>query len=137
VIRQSDSAYLAFLLELEQSAPVFLERSAVVRRPVHLVQIDAVDSQPAKGSLALTANAVGVPDLGSLGHAVGVIPHHPALGEHIWPVTVRDTVQRGGHHLLGMTEAVFGRGVDPVHACVESTVDRGDRLVIILAAPAE
>jgi hypothetical protein len=44
--------------------------------------------------------------------------------------------QRRAHDLLGMAEPVDSRRVDPVDAALDRVTDGGDRLLVVLAAPA-
>src|SRR5437868_5958320 len=57
------------------------------------------------------------------------------LGKYVGPV--RETLQRAPDELLRVTEAVGGGSVDPVHAEFERPMDGGDRLLVLLGAPAE
>ena len=64
-----------------------------------------------------------------------LVPHQLALGKNIG--TLGAALQRLGNHLLGVSETVDGRGIDPVHAGVERSVNGGNRVIVILLAPAE
>ena len=57
-----------------------------------------------------------------------------ALGEDERPLV--EAGDRSPDDLLRVAEAVLGRGVDPVHAELERAVDRRDRLLVLLRAPA-
>ena len=48
VIGEPDRADLPFFFQLQQGPPVVFERGAVLGRPMHLVQIDALDIEPAE-----------------------------------------------------------------------------------------
>jgi hypothetical protein len=45
VIGKPDGAHLPFGFELQQRPPVILQRCAILGRPVHLVEIDALHTQ--------------------------------------------------------------------------------------------
>src|ERR1700730_10608148 len=106
MIRESDGAYFPFHLELEQRAPVILERGAVLGGPVHLVEIDALDAEAGERRLELTADAPWVADAPRLDRVVAFVPHEAGLGEDKGSVVRRDVAQRTGDDLLGMSESV-------------------------------
>ena len=58
----------------------------------------------------------------------------PTLGEDERPLV--ESCDRATDDLLRVAEAVLGRGVDPVHAELERAVDRRDRVLVLLRAPA-
>src|SRR5947207_14916595 len=57
-----------------------------------------------------------------------------ALREDVW--TLVQPGERAADDLLGVAEPVVGGGVDPVHAELEGPVDRRNRVVVLLRAPA-
>jgi hypothetical protein len=57
MVRKTDCAHLSLGLQVEQRLPVLFEARAILRRPVHLVEIDPFGSKPAQGSHDLGANA--------------------------------------------------------------------------------
>ena len=70
-------------------------------------------------------------------HAVVLVPAQSALGEHERPLGGGDLLQCRAHDLFGMPEPVDGGGVDPVDAALDRMADGGDRLLVVLAAPAD
>src|SRR5205085_11882571 len=96
-----------------------------------LVEVDRVDREPAQARLALTQQRVALQGLhGRAVRAFGLA----ALGEDERPLV--EAGERAADDLLGVAEAVLGGGVDPVDAELERAVDGGDRLVVVLLAPA-
>src|SRR6202041_3454431 len=69
--------------------------------------------------------------------AVGVVPDVTALGEHVGTVGLGQVPQGPRYDLLGVTEAVHGRGVHPVDPGPGRGPDRGDRVVVLLVSPGE
>src|SRR4029077_6146538 len=59
----------------------------------------------------------------------------PALCEHVRPVRSAHASYHSAHHLLGVSEPVNRRGVDPVDATLERVPDRRDGFVIVLRSP--
>src|SRR5213592_4191872 len=137
VIGEPDGADLPFLLQLQECAPVVFERSAVLGGPVHLVQVDALDAEPAERGLDLAAKAQGIPHAAQRGGMVVLVPDQAGFGEDVWPVVGRDIAQRAGDDLLRVAEAVHRRRIDPVDAALDGVTDGGDRVRIILVAPGE
>src|SRR6185437_15872219 len=137
VIGEPDRADLPLPFQLQQGAPVVLERGAVFGGPVHLVQIDALDAEPAERGFDLAAQAQGITDAAWRGGAVALVPDEAGLGEDVWPVLARDVAQRAGDDLLGVTEPIHRGRVDPVDAALDSVSDRGDRGRVVLVAPRE
>src|SRR5208282_4682249 len=60
-------------------------------------------------------------------------PHHRALRKHEGSRT--STYEGSGDYLLRMPQAVNGGRVDPVDSGVQRSVDRHDRLGVVLRAP--
>ena len=105
-------------------------------RPVTLVEVDPLEAETAQAALALLADRLGaeiVPDL-ALRPA---FPPAAALREHEHVVTDRGWAERPPDDLLGVTEAVDRRGVDPVDPELDCAPDRGDRLVVVDRSPPE
>ena len=137
VVRQPDGAHLSLRLEVEQRAPILLDRRSVLGRPVHLVEVDAVEAEPAAASSRARGGCWrGAPTLLRQCLAVVLVPGEAALGEHVGALRARDLLQRRAHDLLGVPEAVDRGGVDPVDAALDRVADRGDRLPVVLRAPA-
>ena len=137
VVRQPDGAHLSLRLEVEQRAPVLLDRRSVLGRPVHLVEVDAVEAKPAQRVLELAADAGGRADVARECLAVVLVPGEAALGEHVRAPFARDLLQRLAHDLLGVPEAVDRGSIDPVDAALDRVTDRGDRLPVVLRAPTD
>src|SRR5882762_9749603 len=64
------------------------------------------------------------------------VPAESAFGEYIrsWPGPGRE---RASDHLFGVAQAINRRGVDPVHAQLERSMNRGHGVVVILFSPGE
>src|SRR3970040_620076 len=86
VIREADGTHLAFALEVEQRLPVAFERRVVLGRPMHLIEIDALDAAPLERVLELAPNA-RLPAYER--QRARFVPHEPALREHVGPVRER------------------------------------------------
>ena len=97
-----------------------------------LVQVDGVHAEPLQAGLAFVPDRVGLEAVVDL--AVPV-PDHAALGEDVRPVA--HPFEGAGDDLFRVSEAVDGRGVDPVNSGVQSFVDDGDGVAVVLAAPGE
>src|SRR5207245_750621 len=128
----STGAGLPFGLQLQQRAPVVSERSAVLGGPVHLVQVDALDGEPAERRLDLAVDAQGIAYAARRRGAVVLVPHETCLGENVGPVVGRDIAQRAGDDLLGVAEAVHRRRIDPVDAALAGVEDGGGRGGVVL-----
>ena len=97
-----------------------------------LVQVDRLDAQPLEARVRLAQDRVAL-------QAV----HDPSsraleqrrLREHVRPLI--QPCERSPDDVLGVAEAVGGRGVDPVDPELERALDRLDRLHVLLGAPAE
>ena len=137
VIGEPDGAHLSFLFQLQKGAPVVLERRTVFGGPVHLVQVDALDVEPAERRLDFAPPAQGIAYAARRGRAGGVVPHEAGFGEDVRPVVGRDVAQRAGDDLLGVAEPVHRRRVDPVDAPLDGLPDGGDRVRIVLVTPGE
>src|SRR5256886_14417101 len=70
-------------------------------------------------------------------HAVALVPHQPALGEHEWAVARWQLLQQTTDQLFGMAETVHRGGIDPVDPQLERPVHRGERIGVVLRTPAE
>lgn len=97
-----------------------------------LVKIDDVHTQAAQASLHLGANHFGLEiweELPLVVPRAATLGRDQRAGSHL--------SQSAPDHLLGMAQAVSGRGVDPFDAQIECSVNGGDGLAIILRAPRE
>jgi hypothetical protein len=83
---------------------------------VELIQVDALDAQPAQRRVALAADRVGGEEPSWLAHALGVVPDEAALRKDVRPLCGRDLAQQPSHDFLGMAEPVDRRRVYPVHS---------------------
>ena len=131
-VRHARRADLPFVDEPRHLQPRVLDGRADRVGPVELVEVDALDAEAPERRLDLAPDRVGA---------------QVALGLVVWPVAVRDHAAlrederplRGGYlaeraadDLLGVAEAVDGRGIDPVHAAADGVADRGDRARVVL-----
>jgi hypothetical protein len=137
VVRDARPAHLALLHQPQHLAPRVLDRGAGLVRPVELVEVDRLDAEPPQRRLALLPHPGGtrVPDGKS--HGIGVVPAQAALGEHERALGGGDAGEGPAHDLLGVPEAVDGRGVDPAHAPRHRVADGGDRVGVVLRTPGE
>src|ERR1700694_2684306 len=99
-----------------------------------LIEIDSLRLEAAEACFNFLANRLR-------GKAVSdvalFVPHEAALREDVRPIAARDLSQRSTDHRFRVAEAVRGCGVDPVDAAVDSAVNRGNRLIVVLRAPTE
>jgi hypothetical protein len=130
-VRDADVLHESFGLELGERRPALLE-VLVGNRPVNLVEVDRVDAQARQARLDLTADRVA---LEAVHDPAAAAVEQRRLGEDVR--SLRHSLKRAADDLLGMSEPVRGRGVDPVHAQLERPVDRGERLLVVLRAPGE
>src|SRR5262249_21290273 len=118
-------------LELGEGRPALLE-VLVGARPVNLVEVDRLDAEPREARVDLPADGVALEVAHDLPAAA---VHARCLGEHVR--SRLDALERAPHDLPGVRGPVSGGGVDPVDAELQRAVDRRDRLVVVLSAPAE
>src|SRR4051794_10225450 len=137
MVGQPHRARLALALQLEQRAPVVAQRRAVLGRPVHLIEIDLLDAQPAQRRVELATDAGRVADHSRRIGARRVVPDETALGEDERPFGARHILQCTGDDLFGVSEPVYRGGVDPVDAAPARMTDGGDRRRVVLRSPAE
>jgi hypothetical protein len=97
-----------------------------------LVEVDRVKTEPLQAALGLAQDRVTLEAVDD--GAAGAF-QQGALREDLGPLG--QPSQGTANGLLGAAEAVSGGGIDPVDSLLERTVDRGDRLLIVLRAPAE
>src|SRR6185312_8942195 len=130
-VADADVAHLAGFPQLFAGGPAFFDVFLGLR-PVDLVEIDGVDVEAAKAVLAFFED-------GGLFEALvddAVRPPAPlALGEDVR--LLREAFEGAADDFFGMPETVYGGGVDPVDAFIESRVNRVDGSVVILRAPGE
>ena len=70
-------------------------------------------------------------------HPVLLVPDHAALGEDVRPLRRGNALERAPDDLFRVAQPVHRRGVDPVDPPLDGVPDRGDRLLVVLRAPAE
>jgi hypothetical protein len=130
-VRHADVTDKSLLLQLSEGRPALLD-VLVGDRPVDLVEVDRVDAQPLQARMRLAQDRVAFQAVRDpLSRAL----EQRCLGEHVRALS--ESLDRAADDLLGVAEAVGGGGVDPVDAELERAVDRLDRLLVILRAPAE
>src|SRR2546425_13319901 len=105
MIGEPDGADFSFLFQLQERAPVVFERRAVLGGPMHLVQVDALDGEPAERRFDLAANAQGIAYATRRGRAVALVPHEARLGGPGGPVVGPGVAPPAGRQPLGGTEA--------------------------------
>ena len=135
MVRQPHRADLALALERQQRFPVAVQRCAVARRPVHLIEVDPLHAQTAQRILDLAPDACRRAGAPWRGLRLRVGPGQAALGEHVGALGRRHLRQRAAHDLFGMAQAVDRRGIDPVDAPVHRQADRADGIGIVLRPP--
>src|SRR4051812_24322718 len=101
---------------------------------MELVQIDALDAEPAQRRLALAADLAERSD--RILHAV-VAPNHPALGEDERTIFSAAFRQHPAHDFLGVTEPIDGSGVDPIDTALDGVIHRRNGFVVVLRSPRE
>jgi hypothetical protein len=70
------------------------------------------------------------------GDAAIFIPAHGAFGEDVWARAF--PISKGaGDYFLGVAKAVDGGGIDPIDTELEGAVNGGNRIIVVLRAPAE
>src|SRR5712664_2581 len=133
-VRNADPANFSFFLERGKRLPRFFEPGTVVfRRPMDLVKIDRVNLQATQAVLAFAADGSSAEFLSDVPFFV---PAKNALGKNVRPRTT-PIFHRAGYNFFGMAHPVDGCGVDPVDTKFERTMNRRDRIRIILRAPGE
>src|SRR5690606_15017196 len=105
-------------------------------RPVELVEIDALDSEPSERRLALSPDRRRLEGAHRLGRRVRLVPDHPTLREDVGALVRRELPEEPTEHLLPVTETVDLRGVDPVYPQLDRVAECGQRCGVVLGAPA-
>src|SRR5260370_11294604 len=133
-VRNADPANFSFFLERGKRLPSFFEPGTVVfRRPVDLVKIDRVHLQATQAILAFAPDGSGAEFLSDVPF---LVPAKDTLGKNVRP-RAAPIFHRAGYNFFGMAHAVDGGRVDPIDAKLERTMNRRDRIRIILPAPGE
>src|ERR1035437_5800979 len=136
-VADADRPDLALVHEPAHLAPGILDGNARFVRPVELVQIDPLHSEPAQRTLDLD------PDEGRLGVAhrrlvgIGRVEFEAAFREDERPIRCRDADDGTADHFFRMTEAVDRGRVYPADATRHGMLDGPDRVVIVLRTPSE
>lgn len=65
------------------------------------------------------------------------VPDHAVLREHVRPIGFGQVGEGAGDDLFRVAEAVDGGRVDPVDTALDGVTNGGDRVGVILRAPAE
>jgi len=102
---------------------------------MELVQIDDLDAEPFEAVFALLDNPVA----GQVAEDRVAVPaglFATALGGDQRAFAVAELGETFANHFLGATKAIHGGGIDPVDAGVDSRVDCGDRVRLLLRPPA-
>ncbi len=134
-VRYACRADLSLLDELHHCGPGILDRRTRVR-PVELIQIDALDTEPAERGFAFAADRIRAEVPPRRLHAIALVPDEAALGENERVLGARQLAKQLSYDFLGMPEPVDRRGVDPVDTQFERMAHRGQRRRIVLRTPA-
>ena len=136
-VRDPDPPRLALVDELDHRRPRVLERrSGRPVGPVHLVEVDALDAEAGKATLTLLADRLGTEVVADRAvRAAFPPPSTLREDEHLLADAIR--TKGAPDDLLRVSQPVDGGGVDPVHAELDRTPDRGDRVFVVDLAPAE
>src|SRR5436305_387299 len=102
-------------------------------RPVDLIEIDYIDVQPAQTIFALAANGAYTEVAMDISLFVCT---QTTLSENVGPRS-GPGFQRRRDHFFRVAHSINGGRVDPVDTKLERPMDRGDRLFVILLAPAK
>src|SRR2546429_528086 len=85
-VRDARGPHFAFLDESHHRVPGVLHGRPRLVGPVKLIEVDALDAEPPERRLALLSDGIWAQHPPRFLHAVALVPHQPALGEHEWPV---------------------------------------------------
>ncbi len=130
-VGDADPADFAFLLKTGHFGPAFFD-VGIGLGPMDLVEIDNVDVKAAQAVFAFLADGGGFEG----GHDFAlVVPGAFAFGEDVGFVGA--AFESLAYDFFGVAETVDGGGIDPVEAGIESGMDGGDGIVVILIAPGE
>src|SRR2546421_1705785 len=131
-VRHANPAHLAFGLQRGESLPGLFDTGfAVLRRPVHLVEIDGVDLEAAETVLAFAANGNGTELLPNFPF---FIPAQNAFGENVG-ARAAPFLQRARYDFFGVAQAVNGGSVDPVDAQFQCAMNCSDGIGVVLRTP--
>ena len=125
-VRDPAGTHLPLPDQARHLTPRLFHRRAERVRPVKLVQVDALDAEPAKRSLDFFTDRSRPKVALRLFEGPRWIRDHPAFRKDIGTLRGRELVQRMSDDLLGMAEAIDGCGVDPVDATGDRVLDGRD-----------
>ena len=128
-IRDADRPDLAVVQKCRACAGRFGDR--LRRRPVELIQIDAVHAEPLEARVALFQHVRA----GRRSVGTQAVVAYSELREDHRPAGCRQRFHRRAHDTLGMPGPVNRRRVDPVDTMVHGRVNGRDAVGIILTAP--
>ena len=118
------------VLQLDEGRPAFLD-VFFRNRPVDLVEVNRCDAEPGKAPFDFAPERVALEALdGRSPRPLGL----PALCEH--ERALGKARKRATDDLFRVSEAVLRGRVDPVDAELERMVNRCDRVLVVLRAPA-
>src|SRR5947208_3045615 len=100
---------------------------------MNLVKVDHINVQPAQTIVAFAADGIG---LQRAVHVSLLVPAQTALGENVRPRSGPGP-QRKRDDFFGVAHSVNSGGVNPVNAKIQCTMNRRDRLLIVLFTPAK
>src|SRR5258707_1075125 len=129
IVAHPDSANFPLFIEFAKRAGGLLDRNERVR-PVHLVDINVVGSEPTQRILELLENALacGV----TFDFALSPVDADFAGNDNAVSATILEGI---AHQFLGTTKTVNGRGVDQVDSQVECGMNGTDGFLLIRSAP--
>src|SRR5712691_6788823 len=133
-IRNADPADFAFGFQCGESLPGFLDAGfAVIRRPVHLIEIDRVDVQAAKTVFAFAPNGIRAEFLPNFAL---LVPTQNAFGENVG-TRATPFLQRARDDLFRVAYAVDGGRVDPIDTQFQRAMNGGDGIGVVLWSPSK
>ena len=98
-----------------------------------LVQVDDIDFKTAETVVTFNSDRFAAERIIEL---TFIVPDHSAFREHI-RARSRPVGQCLGNNFFGMSESVNGGGIDPVYTLFKRTMNRCDRISILLVSPAK
>ena len=129
-VAHADRVDLAGAIEPRQRLGGVVDRHQRIG-PVHLVEVDRVDAQPAQRRLRFLDDALRA----AVAKRAAVVPAEPGLGGDDGALALAVLRQRPADDLLGAAEAVHRRGVDQRDAVIERRMNGADRVRLVAAAP--
>jgi hypothetical protein len=102
-----------------------------------LVEIDVVDAQPPKRSVAFPLNRIRLENASRRSHRIVLIPDQSTFGEDHWPFGRLPFAQQAADHFLGVPKSVHCGRIDPVHPEFQGVAHGCERNGVVLRSPAE